>query len=429
VRRRLVAVTLATTLTVAVAFVVPLAVLVRLLAADRALDDADQAARTLIPVLVTGDRAAAEVALEQVAATSSSAEVSVVLADGAVLGPPVAGTDLAAARRGRAVDRAAADGSRIRLTPVVGQQGTSVIQVMVAAAALNAGVGTAWVTLAGVGLALVAIAVVIADRLGRRAVAQASGVAAAARRLAAGESTARAPAADIPELEAAARALNTLADRIDTLIAAEREAAADVSHRLRTPMTALRLDIDALPASTATERVIDDLTALDVAVDQVIRVTRGGGESPDARTDAGRVVAERSAFWSALAADEQRPWSCACPDQPLPVAVDEERLAAVLDALLGNVLTHTTAPAGCRIVVERIDTRVRIRLDDDGSGIPPGAARRGRSGGGSTGLGLDIARRTAESAGGSLHLGSGDHGGGRVDLLLPLAASEGFTAA
>jgi signal transduction histidine kinase len=423
-----VAVTLATTLTVAIAFVVPLAVLVRLLAVARALDDADQATRTLIPVLVAADRGAAEVALEQIAATSS-AEVSVILPDGAVLGRPVVETDLAVARQGRVVDRAAADGSRIRLTPVVGEQGTSVIQVVVAAAALTAGVGTAWVTLAGVGVALVAIAVVIADRLGRRAVAQASGVATAARRLAAGESTARAPAADIPELEAAAHALNTLADRIDTLLAAEREAAADVSHRLRTPMTALRLDVDALPASAASERVIDDLAALDVAVDHVIRGTRGSGESPDVRTDAGRVVAERSAFWSALAADEQRPWSCTGPDEPLPVAVDEERLAAVLDALLGNVLTHTDPPVGCRIAVERIDGRVRIRVDDDGPGIPAGAAGRGRSGGGSTGLGLDIARRTAEGAGGSLHVGSGDDGGGRVDLLLPLAASEGFTSA
>lgn len=419
-RRRLVAITLATTVTVAVAFVVPLAVLVRVLAADRALDDADQAARTLIPVLVTGDRAAVEIAREQVDAVSNAA-VSVVLPDGTVLGPPVARTDVTAARQGRAVDRAADDGARVRLTPVVGQRGTSVVQVVVAATALTAGVGTAWLTLAGVGLALVAIAVGIADRLGRRAVAQATGVAGAARRLAAGESTARAPAADIPELDATARALNTLADRIDGLLAAEREAAADVSHRLRTPMTALRLDVDALPASAATDRVIDDLAVLDVAVDQVIRVTRGGSDAPDARTDAARVVAERSAFWSALAADERRPWTCAAPDHPLPVAVAEERLAAVLDALLGNVLTHTEPPAGCRIAVERSDGRVRIRIDDDGPGIPPDAARRGRSGGGSTGLGLDIARRTAENAGGSLLLGRSERGGGRVDLVLPLA--------
>jgi signal transduction histidine kinase len=418
-RRRLVAITLATTLTVAIAFVVPLAVLVRALAMDRALDDADRVARTLIPVLVTGDRAAADVALEQVAA-ASAAQVSIVLSDGAVLGPPVAGADLAVARQGSGVDRAAPDGARIRLTPVVGQEGTSAIQVIVPADLLTAGVGAAWLTLVAVG---------IADRLGRRAVTQASAVAGAARRLAAGETTARAPAADIPELDAAARALNTLADRIAALVAAEREAAADVSHRLRTPMTAMRLDVDALPASEATQRVIDDLAALDVAVDQVIRVTRGGGDTPEARTDVARVVAERSAFWSALAADEQRPWSCSRPDGALLVPVDEDRLTAVLDALLGNVLTHTAPPSGCRIAVERVDGRVRIRVDDDGPGIPPDAVRRGRSGGGSTGLGLDIARRTAENVGGALDLGRGDHGGGRVDLWLPLASTEGFASA
>jgi signal transduction histidine kinase len=193
-------------------------------------------------------------------------------------------------------------------------------------------------------------------------------------------------------------------------------------------MTALRLDVDALPASAATDRVVDDLAALDVAVDQVIRVTRGGGDSSDSGTDVARVAAERSAFWGALAADEQRPWSCACPDEALPVAVDEERLAAVLDALLGNVLTHTAPPAGCHVAVERVDGQVRVRIDDEGPGIPPGAARRGRSGGGSTGLGLDIARRTAESVGGALYVGAGDDGG-RVDLLLPLVEAEGLTSA
>lgn len=165
-----------------------------------------------------------------------------------------------------------------------------------------------------------------------------------------------------------------------------------------------------------------------MAIDQVIRVTRGGGESPDARTDVGRVVAERSAFWGALASDEQRPWSCAHPDRPLLVAVGEERLIAVLDALLGNVLTHTAPPAGCHVTVERVDAWARVRIDDGGPGIPTGAARRGRSGGGSTGLGLDIARRTAESAGGSLALGGRDHGG-RVELWLPLVAVEDVTSA
>lgn len=420
-RRRLVAVALATTLTVTIAFVVPLALSVRVLAAERALDDADRVARALLPVLVTGDRTSTALAVEQLAATTS-AQVSVHLADGTVVGPAEGDSDVERARSGVAVDRRRPDGSRTLLTPVVRQDGTRVIEVRVPAASLSAGVSQAWLTLVAVGVGLVAIAVLIADRLGRTAVVQATGVAAAARRLASGDRDARAPQGGTPELDDAALALNTLADRIDALLAAEREAAADLSHRLRTPMTALRLDVEALPASPATQRVIDDLAALDAEVDRMIRAARGvGGGGEGRRTDAGRVVGQRSEFWSALAADEGREWSFASTPGEHVVALDEDRLAAAVDALLGNVLTHTEPPAGCRISVARDGPHVRVRVDDDGPGFPPAAAARGLSGGGSTGLGLDIARRTAESVGGALRIGD-RHPGGRVELLLPAVA-------
>lgn len=423
-RRQLVTVAMATTLTVAIAFVVPLAILVRVLAAERALDDADRIARTLIPVLVAGNDASAALAVEQIA-TTTSATVSVHLPDGTVLGQQIpAGGVAPAATQGRAIARTEPDGSRTRLTPVVRQRGgTSVIRVGVPAASLSAGVQGAWLTLVLVGAALVAIAVLIADRLGRTAVTQATGLAAAARRLAGGDRDARAPQPDNggPELRDAALALNTLADRIDALLAAEREAAADLSHRLRTPMTALRLDVDALPHSTEAHRVAEDLAALDVAVDRVIRSARGAGtDGGGERVDVGRVVGDRSDFWGALATDEARPWSYVCAaTAPLVVALDEERLVAVIDALLGNVLTHTEPPAGCRIVVQPVGDVVRVRIDDDGPGFTAAAAARGRSGGGSTGLGLDIVQRTIEAAGGSVRIGHPD-GGGRVDLVLPL---------
>jgi signal transduction histidine kinase len=305
---------------------------------------------------------------------------------------------------------------------VIGQSGdASVIRVAVPADSLTAGVGRAWLTLAGIGLVLVVITVLIADRLGRRAVQQAGELAAVARRIASGDRGARAPGGDAPELADAARALNTLADRIDVLLAAEREAAADVSHRLRTPMTALRLDVDALPASDAAGRVAQDLYALEVAVDRVIRSARGTPGAGAAETiDAGAVTRQRSDFWAALAHDEGRPWRCDC-DDGLHVALDEEHLSAALDALLGNVLSHTDPPAGCRISAVRDGHEVRIRVDDDGPGLGPAALVRGRSGGGSTGLGLDIARRTAERIGGTMTVGRHDGGGGRVELRLPAA--------
>lgn len=422
-RRQLVVVALATTLTVTIAFLVPLAILVRVLAAERALEDADRVTRTLIPVLVSADEPAEALAVEQLQATTS-ATVSVHMPDGRVLGAAVRDGDVAAARAGRAVERTGADGSRISLTPVVSQSGgTSVIRVAVPASSLTAGVGAAWLTLGGVGLALILIAVLIADRLGRRAVRQAGELAAVARRIAAGDRGARAPRGDTPELADAARALNTLADHIDVLLAAEREAAADVSHRLRTPMTALRLDVDALPTSDAAGRVAQDLLALEVAVDQVIRSARSAAGRPSALVDAGAVTRRRSDFWAALAHDEGRPWRCDC-DDGLLVALDEEDLAAALDALLGNVLSHTDPPAGCRITVDSDGAQVRIRIDDEGPGLDPDKLARGHSGGGSTGLGLDIARRTAERAGGTMTVGRHD-GGGRVELRLPATnASE-----
>jgi signal transduction histidine kinase len=418
-RRQLVMVALATTLTVTIAFVVPLAILVRVLAAERALGDADRVIRTLIPVLVSGDESAASLTVEQLRATTT-ATLSVHLPDGRVLGADVSDDDVETARAGSAIARTDADGSRVSLTPVVRQTGgTSVIRVSVPASLLTLGVWPALRMLAAIGVGLVIVAVLIADRLGRRAVTQATAVAAAARRLASGDGAARAPEGGTPELADAAGALNTLADRIDALIAAEREAAADVSHRLRTPMTALRLDIDALPPSAATERVVQDLLALDIAVDRVIRSARGAvADVEGVASDAARVTRERSEFWSALAQDEGRPWRCESTDQAVFVPLDAERLAVVLDALLGNVLSHTDPPAGCHISVTGDHGQVRIRIDDDGPGFDPAATARGRSGGGSTGLGLDIARRTVEAAGGSLHIG-GRAGGGRVEVRLP----------
>jgi signal transduction histidine kinase len=388
--------------------VVPLAIVVRVLAADRALDDADRVTRTLIPVLVSGDGSAASLVVEQLRATTS-ATLSVHLPDGRVMGASVPDDDVEAARAGSAITRTDRDGARVILTPV-----------SVPASVLVTGVRSAWLTLGAVAVALVLIAVLIADRMGRRAVTQATAVAAAARRLAAGDRAARAPEGGTPELADAAGALNTLADRIDALIAAEREAAADVSHRLRTPMTALRLDVDALPPSAATERVVQDLLALDVAVDGVIRSSRGAVvDAEGVVSDAATVTRERSEFWGALAQDEGRPWHCDATEESLPVPLDEERLTVVLDALLGNVLTHTAPPTGCHISVAREAGQVSIRIDDDGPGFDSAATARGRSGGGSTGLGLDIARRTVEAAGGSLHIG-GRVPGGRVELRLPL---------
>jgi signal transduction histidine kinase len=104
------------------------------------------------------------------------------------------------------------------------------------------------------------------------------------------------------------------------------------------------------------------------------------------------------------------------------VAVPADDLAAALDAVLGNVFAHT--PDGTAFSVSlrpRADGGATLIVADDGPGFPgshTGVLRRGQSGAGSTGLGMDIARRAAEAGGGSLHIDSSTAGGARVRLEL-----------
>ena len=105
------------------------------------------------------------------------------------------------------------------------------------------------------------------------------------------------------------------------------------------------------------------------------------------------------------------------------MAVDPTELAAVIDNLVDNVFVHTDEGSELIIGFDRHDGRARIWVADGGPGFPPGfdPTRRGNSGGGSTGLGLDIARQLADEAGGRLDIGSNRAGGARVTLSLPLA--------
>jgi signal transduction histidine kinase len=120
-----------------------------------------------------------------------------------------------------------------------------------------------------------------------------------------------------------------------------------------------------------------------------------------------------------LAEDTDREVRRELPSAPLPVALPADDLAAALDALLGNVFAHT--PDGTALVVsltERPGGGAVLTVDDSGPGFPAEALRRGSSGSGSTGLGLDIARRAAEAGGGTLQVGTAPGGGARVRLEL-----------
>jgi signal transduction histidine kinase len=158
-------------------------------------------------------------------------------------------------------------------------------------------------------------------------------------------------------------------------------------------------------------------------VDEVIsEARRTVREGLGAGCDAVAVVGERVRFWSVLAEEEQRPVAVDLPEGPLPVRVAAADLGAAVDALLGNVFAHTPEGTGFRVAVRpRDDGGAEVSVADAGPGLPPSALERGHSSGGSTGLGLDIARRTAEGSGGGLRVDSSPAGTEvRVDLGPPI---------
>ncbi|MFG7947122.1 sensor histidine kinase, partial [Streptomyces cacaoi] len=286
----------------------------------------------------------------------------------------------------------------------------SVVQVAVSDEQLHAGALPSWFAVFGLAAALMLLGLAFADRLAARLVRATRRIAGTADRLAGGELTARAEPSGPRELRLLAGRLNELGRRIDGLVTAERERGADLAHRLRTPVAALRLDAEGLRDKEEAARIGASVAALERSVDGVIRAARRAGAEPGTqRCDLAAVTRERADFWTPLAEDQDRAVTVSVPRGAVPVRVAPDELAAVLDTLIGNVLDHTPEGCGLWLTVEPAspdeDGCAVLRVEDDGPGFDDDAvAERGASGAGSTGLGLDIARTAAEDSGGGVRL-------------------------
>jgi signal transduction histidine kinase len=303
------------------------------------------------------------------------------------------------------------------LLPVDVSGGTLVVRASVSEADLRRGVAAAWSGIIGLGLVLLALGWVMARQLGRRISEPLHDVAQTAHQLREGDLSARAEVRGTPETVELARALNGLAERTTELLAAERAAVADLSHRLRTPVTALRLDAESVAEPVLSRRLQDHITVLQLTVDQIVKEARRPVRTNlRAQCDAAATVAERVAFWSALAEDDGRALAVHIEPGATLVPVSAADVADLLDVLIDNVFAHTPDGTGFAVTLRRVTGTCLLTVSDDGAGW----TAEPRPGPGHTGLGLDIARRTAQDCGGHLVTGSTASGGARIEVALPL---------
>ncbi|WP_436528372.1 sensor histidine kinase [Actinoplanes sp. HUAS TT8] len=330
---------------------------------------------------------------------------------------------------------AAADAWVVTVPAASGTTIRGAVQLSFPAAAATAQNAQVWWVLTGAGVAVLLVAAAVAAGLARwmsrplrdleQATARlADGVAPDAARLDQGP----------PELRRLAATFTTTADRLQRLIAGQRAFAADASHQLKTPLTALRLRLENL------EPALDPQAypSLDEAVaetDRLARMVQGllalarlddAAIAPVA-VDADSVIADRAAGWAAFAQEQQVTLTVTGAPAGEVLAVPGA-LEQILDNLLANALR--VAPAGSTLTITtQQDSRTvtTIHVIDEGPGMSEHDRRRAfdrfwrspqaRDDG--SGLGLAIVERLVHAGGGHIHLDQAPTGG--IDAVIQLS--------
>jgi signal transduction histidine kinase len=322
----------------------------------------------------------------------------------------------------RPLDRAG-DGRLVVAVPlVVGERVTGALRAERSDSVVASRAHRAWLALSALALAVLAIATGAAFLLARRLASPLERLAGAARRLGDGDFGARAPRAGVAEVDEVGAALDATAQRLDDLVARERAFSADASHQLRTPLAALRLELEALelrgdapPEIAAAITQVDRLTA---TIDTLLAVARDA-EHREGVTDLVALVDDAESRWRGSLAATGRPLRVRVETDSAHAQASAPVVSEVLDVLLANAELHGAGEVS--VTVHQRDGWLAVDVADEGEGFEdPALAFERRSGEGEGhGIGLALARSLATAEGGRLTI---PDPGPRPTVRLTLAA-------
>ncbi|MEU3282235.1 ATP-binding protein [Streptomyces antibioticus] len=292
-----------------------------------------------------------------------------------------------------------------------GEEGESVL-VQEPRSTVTREVGRTLLIIALVALLAVIAAVLLAIRQANRLASPLTDLAETAERLGSGDPRPRHKRYGVPELDRVADVLDSSAERIARMLTAERRLAADASHQLRTPLTALSMRLEEITLTDDPDTVKDEAT---IALTQVERLTdvveRLLTNSRDPRTgsavtfDLDEVIQQQLAEWRPAYRGVGRA-IVSSGKRHLRAVGTPGAVAQVLAALIENSLMHGGGTVALRTRVT--GNQAVIEVTDEGPGIPTelGARifERAISGRNSTGIGLAVARDLAEADGGRLEM-------------------------
>jgi signal transduction histidine kinase len=269
-----------------------------------------------------------------------------------------------------------------------------------------------WLLIAALGAGGVLAATALAALQARRLVRPLDTMAGTSRRLGQGDFSARAGRFGIAEIDAVAEALDASAERIAETVAREREFSGNVSHQLRTPLTALRLrleevaEIDDPQARRAeADLALAEADRLDATIDALLLHARSPRDQRVTDLDLDAVVREHLAGWRRAYRDAGRPLHVELGLGDARARSSAAAAGQVLDVLLENALRHGRGTVAVKTYAT--GGRACVAVSDEGPGVAPGAGdifERGTSNVDGSGIGLHLARTLAGAHAGQLVL-------------------------